>query len=85
VAPVDINIGLPVTKVVVDSHDENDELWMESIAFSLGMNGKNLEVTYSDWAARHGKTMTPFRFLQWKVSFHRWKNGSIVDYVLVCW
>jgi hypothetical protein len=51
------------------SADNNsDKLWMEPLAFSLGLNDKLLEDAYKGWAARHGKAMTAFRFLQWKVS-----------------
>jgi hypothetical protein len=46
----------------------SDKLWMEPLAFSLGLNENLLEDAYKGWAARHGKAMTAFRFLQWKVS-----------------
>jgi len=53
------------TTVAVDTHEQR---WMESLAFSLGLNETMLEEVYKGWAGKHGKTITPFRFIQWKVS-----------------
>jgi hypothetical protein len=64
---VDVDIGIPVKQVVIHGHNDDDKLWMESLTFSLGLDENLLHKRYHDWTARHNKTMTLFRFHQWKV------------------
>ena len=62
------NANTSTTSSICSADNENDKLWMESLAFSLGLNDEHLEDSYNSWAAKYGKATTAFRFLQWKVS-----------------
>lgn len=65
---IDLGKILPIPHTV-DNHDDDDKLWMEALAFSLDLEDAVLESNYHQWAVKHGKTVTAFRFQQWKVSY----------------